>query len=147
MANPRHITISVQYDRHPDYGRSLAWIAPELRDAGLEMTDDQLDQATPSRSWAGVVDGPVFERFAEAWGLDDADSNPRIYVFDGMNWEAAGASPIVCVLVDVSGGTGCGPEGLGPRLCGSRTELTSVHAQRRQHHDPVRTVGARHRAR
>lgn len=102
MANPRHITISVRYDRCPKYGRSLAWIAPELRDAGLEMTDDQLHQATPSRSWAGVVDGPVFERFAEAWGLDYADSDARTYVLDGMNWEAAGASPIVYVTIGVS---------------------------------------------
>jgi len=101
MAHPRHIAISVRYDRHPKYGRSLAWIAPELRDAGLEMTDDQVDQTTPSRSWAGVVDGPAFERFAEAWRLDRADSTPRTYVFDGMNWETAGGSPIVYVVVEV----------------------------------------------
>jgi hypothetical protein len=79
----------------------LTWIAPELRDAGLEVTDDQLDQATPSRSWAGVVDGPTFKRFARAWRLDDAERSPRTYVFDGMNWEAAGASPIVHVVVCV----------------------------------------------
>ena len=32
MVDPRYITITVQYDREPKYGRSLEWIAPELKD-------------------------------------------------------------------------------------------------------------------
>ena len=66
MVNPRCITITVRYDRQPRYGRSLQWIAPELKDSALTMTEDQLDDPTPSRTWAGLVDGPTYERFAEA---------------------------------------------------------------------------------
>lgn len=103
MTNPRRIIIRVQYDGYPEHARSLAWIAPELRDARLEMAEDHLDQPNPSRAWTGVVDGPTFERFAEAWLLDDAQRSPRTYVFDGMNWEAGGVSPIVSVVVWVGG--------------------------------------------
>jgi hypothetical protein len=101
MPHPRQIRIEVEYDRHPKYGRSLSWIAPELKDAPPRLTDDHLDEPNPSRTWVGVVDGPTFERFAEAWQLDDSQHTPRIYVFDGINWETAGASPIVYVVVDV----------------------------------------------
>jgi hypothetical protein len=69
MVNPRYITITVRYDRQPRHGRSLQWIAPELKDSALTMTEDQLDDPTPSRTWAGLVDGPTYERFAEAWRL------------------------------------------------------------------------------
>ena len=69
MVNPRYITITVRYDRQPRYGRSLQWIAPELKDSALTMTEDQLDDPIPSRTWAGLVDGPTYERFAEAWRL------------------------------------------------------------------------------
>ncbi len=66
---PRYITITVRYDRKPRCGRSLGWIAPELKDSALTMTEDRLDDPTPSRTWAGLVDGPTYERFAEAWRL------------------------------------------------------------------------------
>ena len=69
MVNSRYITITVRYDRQPRYGRSLQWIAPELKDSALTMTEDQLDDPTPSRTSAGLVDGPIYERFAEAWRL------------------------------------------------------------------------------
>jgi hypothetical protein len=66
----RHITITVRYDgRLSRYGRSLEWIAPELKDSALTITEDQLDGPTPSRTWAGLVDGPTYDRFAEAWRL------------------------------------------------------------------------------
>ena len=51
MVNPRHITITVRYDGRPSrYGRSLEWIAPELKDSALTITEDQLDGPTPSRT-------------------------------------------------------------------------------------------------
>jgi hypothetical protein len=136
MKSPRHLVISVQYDRYPNHGRSLAWIAPELREAGLEMTDDHLDEPSPTRAWAGLVDGPTFERFAHAWGLDEAEHAPRTYVFDGMNWEAAGESPIVYVVVRVCKCTGNdavgaideAPARLSQALCGRvRARRTPVH--------------------
>ena len=114
MVNPRYITITVRYDRQPRYGRSLQWIAPELKDSALTMTEDQLDDPTPSRTWAGLVDGPTYERFAEAWRLpkdtdettsqtagDDRELVTHSYTLDGMNWEAGNESPIICVSLQV----------------------------------------------
>ena len=114
MVDPRYITITVQYDRQPRYGRSLEWIAPELKDSALTMTEDQLDDPTPSRTWAGLVDGPTYARFAEAWQLpkdtdettsqtagDGRELATHTYTLDGMNWEAGDESPIVCVSLRV----------------------------------------------
>jgi hypothetical protein len=112
MTPDRYIVIRVAYDRHPSYGRSLAWIAPELRDAGLTMTEDRSREPRPSRTWEGLVDGATFQRFADAWGLHDTPHErtlgrvteaghlaARAYTFDGMNWETGGESPIVYVSV------------------------------------------------
>jgi hypothetical protein len=98
MGDYRHITITVAYERDIRPGRSLASIAPELDDARLTMTEDHTDQPSPSRTWAGNVDGPTFKRFADAWHLSDAT---RGRTFDGMNWEVGGRSPIVYVSLDV----------------------------------------------
>ena len=115
MVDPRYITITVHYDREPRYGRSLEWIAPELKDSALIMTEDHLSEPTPSRTWAGLVDGPTYEQFAETWRLpkdidptdsqtirDDRDPVSDPYTLDGMNWEAGDQSPIVCVSVQVT---------------------------------------------
>lgn len=114
VTDSRYIVIRAVYDRYPRYGRSLEWIAPELANAGLTMTEDHIDEPHPSRTWAGVVDRLTFERFADAWQLDDAIGEPassvltqhgpvatRAHTFDGMNWEVDGESPIVCVSVEV----------------------------------------------
>ncbi len=114
MVKPRYITITVRYDRQPSYGRSLQRIAPELRDSALTMTEDQLDDPTPSRTWAEHVDGPTYERFAEAWRLPkdtdettsqtagyDRELVTHSYTLDGMNWEAGNGSPIICVSLQV----------------------------------------------
>ena len=112
MTPDRYIVIRVAYDRHPSYGRSLAWIAPELRDAGLTLTEEHSAGMSPSRTWEGFVDGATFRRFADAWGMHhmphvrtfclvpEAGHVPmRAYTFDGMNWETGGESPIVYVSV------------------------------------------------
>jgi hypothetical protein len=114
VVDPRYITITVLYDRQPKYGRSLQWIAPELKDSALTMTEDQLEDPTPSRTWAGLVDGPTYERLAEAWRVpkdtdettsqkagDDRELATHTYTLDGMNWEAGNESPIVCVSLQV----------------------------------------------
>jgi hypothetical protein len=114
MRGPRFIVISAQYERQPGYGRSLGWIAPELEHAGLIMLEDRMDDVRPSRTWAGIVDGFTFERFAKAWHLhdetaeqssssaiQDGQHHARSYVFDGMNWERDGESPIVYVSLHV----------------------------------------------
>jgi hypothetical protein len=100
VVDPRYITITVLYDRQPKYGRSLQWIAPELKDSALTMTEDQLEDPTPSRTWAGLVDGPTYERLAEAWRVPK-DIATHTYTLDGMNWEAGNESPIVCVSLQV----------------------------------------------
>jgi hypothetical protein len=114
MIRDRHITLRVEYERDPRYGRSLEWIAPELKDTGLTLTEDRTSEATPSRTWTGTVDAAAFERFAAAWGLDEATNEPAAdaladdgappvheFTFDGMNWEAGGESPIVYVSVSI----------------------------------------------
>jgi hypothetical protein len=98
MGDSRNITIKVEYERDLHRGRSLTWIAPELKDARLTMTEDHTDGPSPSRTWAGNVDGPTFKRFADAWHLDDTT---RKRTFDGMNWEIGGHSPIVYVSLSV----------------------------------------------
>jgi len=115
MAKDRYIVLEVAYEPQLDYGRSLEWIAPELKDAGLIMTADHTNEPRTSRTWTGIVDGPTFERFADAFGLHDGTVQPRFglltepgqmlartYTLDGMNWEAAGESPIVYVSLSVS---------------------------------------------
>jgi hypothetical protein len=69
MVGLQHITITVRYEPGVRQGLSLAWIAPELEDAGLALTQEQLDAPMPSRTWVGSVDGRTFERFAESWVL------------------------------------------------------------------------------
>lgn len=117
MSCSRYIIVTVHYDRNPQHGRSLGWIAPELKGAHMALTQDRSNDARPSRTWEGTVDGPTFTRFARAWRLDaDADADgpasgapgsthdltSRRYTLDGMNWEARGQSPIVCVSVEVT---------------------------------------------
>ena len=98
MRDDRYITMTVAYDHYPQDGRPLSWIAPELRHAGLVMTEDHTGGPNPSRTWAGVVDGPTFKRLATAWHLHDAT---RARTFDGMNWEVDGRSPIVYVALEI----------------------------------------------
>jgi len=115
MADDRYMVLEVAYEPGLDYGRSLEWIAPELQNVGLTMTEDHTNEPRPSRSWAGIVDGPTFEQFADAFGLDTQTDRPRFglltepwhmlartYTLDGMNWEADGESPIVYVSLSVS---------------------------------------------
>lgn len=107
MAGSHYVAIDVRYEPGVRDGTSLAWIAPELRDDGLDLIEDHLDEPKPSRIWAGCVDGPTFKRFATAWALDRSDedfgrSEDRPcyeQTFDGMNWEVDGVSPIISVSV------------------------------------------------
>jgi hypothetical protein len=112
------LTIKVHYERRPEYGRSLEWIAPELKDAALTLVEDRIDDARPSRKWRGIVDRPTFEVFANAWRLHDATGEldaytsdgakaqpARSYVLDGLNWETNGESPIVSVTLQIRGVT------------------------------------------
>ena len=77
------------------------------------MTEDHAAEPGPSRTWAGIVDSPTFERFADAWQLHAEADEPsavtehehpatHIYTFDGMNWEDGGESPVVYVTVEVA---------------------------------------------
>ena len=40
------------------------------------MTEDHAAQPSPSRTWAGIVDRPTFERFANAWQLHAEADEP-----------------------------------------------------------------------
>ena len=115
MSDARYITIMIQYDQQARYGRSLKWVAPELRDAGLVLSEDHLGGSAPSRTWRGVVDGLTYERFAAAWRLEgmldvpapdtaneEHGARTRACTLDGMNWEAGGESPVVYVSVRVT---------------------------------------------
>jgi hypothetical protein len=115
MLGPRHIIVTVQYDQQPSYGRSLEWIAPELKGARMTMTEDHTGDPQASRTWEGTLDASTFERFARAWRLPEGSSDqkkpaatatqdpgPRCYTLDGMNWEENGKSPIVYASVQVT---------------------------------------------
>jgi hypothetical protein len=114
MTGSQHIAITVRYEPRTSYGTSLAWIAPELRDAGLALIEDHLGDPMPSRTWAGSLDGRTFERFSKSWRLprnnehgsatkldDGNDSGSYERTYDGMNWEVGGESPIISVSVQV----------------------------------------------
>jgi hypothetical protein len=113
MVDKRYIVIRVAYEPSV-YGRSLEWIAPELKDAGLTLIEEHADECGASRTWAGVVDGATSQRFADAWHLPDEFHEPAAAnlaedghiararrTFDGMNWEVDGESPIVSVSVEI----------------------------------------------
>jgi hypothetical protein len=57
MAESRFIVMTVRYEPGARYGRSLAWIAPELEDAELALTEDRVERGAPSATWAGRVEG------------------------------------------------------------------------------------------
>ena len=111
MRGDRYLRVEVAYEPELGYGRSLEWVAPELKHAGLVMTADHTNESRPSRTWAGVIGSATFERFARAWNIDyepdlgtstEDSHQERDYTFDGMNWEVGGESPIVYVAVNVS---------------------------------------------
>ena len=112
MTEDRFVILTVAYDRRAGGGPSLESIAPELKDASLSLIEDNHHGWNPSRKWAGLVDGPTFDRFADAWHLPDendepasgnADGHPttHAYTLDGMNWETDGQSPIIFATVEV----------------------------------------------
>jgi hypothetical protein len=114
MVDKRYIVIQVAYEPNVVYGRSLEWIAPELKDAGLTLIEEHADECGASRTWAGVVDGATTQRFADAWHLPDEFYEPAAanlaedghiarvrHTLDGMNWEVDGESPIVYVSVEI----------------------------------------------
>ncbi len=90
------ISLKVKYE--PDatgIQRSLERLAPELLHADLTPTDDE-----DVRAWSGVVDSATYARLAEGWGLNGLPARHR-YVFDGMEFEEGGLSPIVWVTLSV----------------------------------------------
>src|SRR5664279_2630911 len=138
MVDKRYIVIQVAYEPNVVYGRSLEWIAPELKDAGLTLIEEHADECGASRTWAGVVDGATTQRFADAWHLPDEFYEPAAAnlaedghiarvrrTLDGMNWEVDGESPIVYVSVEIGViRDGCTSEGgreLRPRAFSGRT--------------------------
>ena len=112
MTEDRFIILTVAYERRAGRGPSLGWIAPELQDAGLSLIEENHHGWNPSRQWAGLVDGPTFDRLADAWHLHakndepasgNGDGHPTMHAhtLDGMNWETQGESPIVFATVQV----------------------------------------------
>lgn len=114
MVDKRYIVIRVAYEPNSVHARSLEWIAPELKDAGLTLIEEHADECGASRTWAGVVDGATSQRFADAWHLPDEFHEPAAAnlaedghiarvrrTLDGRNWEVDGESPIVYVSVEI----------------------------------------------
>lgn len=90
------ISLEVKYE--PDatgVQRSLGRVAPELVHADLTLTEDE-----DVREWAGGIDSDTYARLADGWGLDGHLARHR-YVFDGMEFEEGGFSPIVWVSLSV----------------------------------------------
>jgi len=114
LTRDRFIILRVAYERHAPRGPSLGWIAPELKDAGLSLIEDNRDGWNPSCEWAGLVNEPTFDRFAAAWHLHDENDEPasdnvdghpmmHAHTLDGMNWETRGLSPVIFATVHVWG--------------------------------------------
>ena len=112
MSEDRFVILTVAYERPAGRGPSLGWIAPELQGAGLSLIEEIHHGWNPCRRWAGLVDGPTFDRFADAWHLHDEndhpasgnpDGNPMMlaHTLDGMNWDTQGESPVIFATVHV----------------------------------------------
>jgi hypothetical protein len=108
-----------------DAERSLGWLARELDDAGLTMTED----TEAVREWAGVVDGDTYARFADGWG--NKPDQPKLmqtehgclaghrYTWEDIEWELSGWSPIVSMSIEIS-------EPIGAELCLAEGDLPFV---------------------
>lgn len=118
----RYIILEVTYVKGTDYGRSLGWVAPALKDAaGLTMTEDYTGDEfadsgdEPSRKWAGIVTGDEWDALVLDWSIDPDDSEANMgmlteyghleaqaYNWDGMDWNVGGETPIAYVSLYVS---------------------------------------------
>jgi hypothetical protein len=93
----RYLILTAEYEANAtDVQRSLSWLAPELVQAGLTLSEEG-----EVRMWTGVLDGDTYARFAERWGVDGERPSYR-RVFDGMEFEHEGSSPIIWARLDVS---------------------------------------------
>jgi hypothetical protein len=93
-----HYLISLEVKYEPDatrVQRSLGRVAPELVHADLALTEDE-----DVREWTGGIDRDTYARLADGWGLDGHLARYR-HVFDGMEFEEGGFSPIVWVTLSV----------------------------------------------
>ena len=91
MKNQYPINLQVRYEPYAtDVQRSLSWLAPELVGAELTLTEDD-----DTRRWVGVIDANTYMRVVGAWSLEGGHR-----VFDGMEFEVEGSSPIVYVTLD-----------------------------------------------
>jgi hypothetical protein len=94
----RYLNVAVQYEPNAPTGQqSLRWLFPELAGAGLSLTEDTQGM----RQWVGVVDADTFARLAETWRLDPRRASWR-RLWDGMEWESGGTTPVVWASVSVS---------------------------------------------
>jgi hypothetical protein len=92
----RYLVMTLEYEpKATDVQRSLRWRAPELVHARLTLTEDGDEP-----QWAGVVDEDTYASLADAWGLDVHLDSYR-HVFDGMEFEHDGLSPIIWVSLIV----------------------------------------------
>jgi len=92
----RSVILEVKYEPDAtDAQRSLIWFAPELVDAPLTLHEE--DDVC---EWTGVIDNDTYTRFADSWGLDDQLERHR-RVFDGMEIEHGGVSPIIWISLTV----------------------------------------------
>jgi hypothetical protein len=90
------ISLEVRYEPNATgIQRSLERFAPELVHADLTLVED-----ADVREWSGVVDSATYARLADGWRLDGHLARHR-YVFDGMEFEEGGFSPIVWVSLSV----------------------------------------------
>jgi hypothetical protein len=97
MTEQYHILISVKYEPDAtDLQRSLAWLTPELKHTGLTLTEGD-----DARTWHGVIDRDTYAPFAATWALDEHHPSHR-QMFDGLQWESNGSSPIVWACLDVT---------------------------------------------
>ena len=92
----RFISLTVRYEPYATrVQRSIGWLAPELVRAGLTLTEYEEN----TRQWTGVIDAATYARLATAWRLE---SEQRVHVLDGVNFESGGCGPVVWVSLTVT---------------------------------------------
>jgi hypothetical protein len=62
VTEDRFVILTVAYEPYAGRGPSLESIAPEPKNAGLSLIEDNHRGWNPSCKWAGLVDAPTFER-------------------------------------------------------------------------------------
>ena len=114
-----YVVLDVDYKS--DDCQTLGWIAPELANSGLKLTEDGESEfaeygAVCHRKWVGIIPKAVYRELRDSWSLQRENAMetggiltaeygliPAIaWSFDGMEWNTGGSTPIFQASLYVS---------------------------------------------